>query len=200
MFAVVQTGGKQYRVAVGQSIQVEKLPQVKGDSIEFERVLMVGEGDQITAGTPLVAGARVVATISRQERGPKILVFRYKSKKRVRVLRGHRQNLTQLFIRDIVINGESTAAHLAPAKQPAPAVATVSAEQTAEPEVAAVAPLPESGAEMAAPAADAAPVVEAAPAKGTAAVESPVAEPAAAPGETPLTPETPTATTEGTEA
>lgn len=115
MFAVVQTGGKQYRVAVGQSIQVEKLPQVKGDAFEFDRVLMVSDGDQITAGTPLVEGARVLATVSRQERGPKILVFRYKSKKRVRVLRGHRQSLTQLFIRDIVVNGESTAARLRPA-------------------------------------------------------------------------------------
>ncbi len=119
MFAVVQTGGKQYRVAVGQSIQVEKLPQAKGDAFEFDRVLLVGEGDHVTAGTPLVDGARVTATVSRQERGPKILVFRYKSKKRVRVLRGHRQSLTQLFIRDIIVNGESTAARMAPAPEPA---------------------------------------------------------------------------------
>jgi large subunit ribosomal protein L21 len=119
MFAVVQTGGKQYRVAVGQSIQVEKLPHVKGDVFEFDRVLMVSDGEQITAGTPLVEGARVLATVSRQERGPKILVFRYKSKKRVRVLRGHRQSLTQLFIRDIVVNGESTAARLKPAVETA---------------------------------------------------------------------------------
>jgi large subunit ribosomal protein L21 len=121
MFAVVQTGGKQYRVAVGQSIEVEKLPQVKGDEFEFDRVLLVGEGEQVTAGTPLVAGARVLASISRQFRGPKIIVFRYKSKKRVRVTRGHRQSLTQVFIRDIIVNGESTAARLAPVASPAPA-------------------------------------------------------------------------------
>lgn len=143
MFAVVQTGGKQYRVAVGQSIQVEKLPAVKGDLIEFERVLMVGEGDQITAGTPVVEGARVLASVSRQERGPKIIVFRYKSKKRVRVTRGHRQNLTQVFIRDIVVNGESVIARdaapaataavppAAPVEEPAPAE-TASAEPITE--------------------------------------------------------------------
>lgn len=139
MFAVVQTGGKQYRVAVGQSIQVEKLPQVKGDAFEFDRVLMVSDGDQVTAGTPLVDGARVLATVSRQERGPKILVFRYKSKKRVRVLRGHRQSLTQLFIRDIVVNGESTAARLkppaaTPVAQPAPEM-VAPLEAAAAPEV-----------------------------------------------------------------
>lgn len=138
MFAVVQTGGKQYRVAVGQSIQVEKLPQVKGDAIEFDRVLMVSDGDQITAGTPLVEGARVLATVSRQERGPKILVFRYKSKKRVRVLRGHRQSLTQLFIRDIVVNGESTAARLKPA--PATPVVEPTPEEVAAPDVTADVP------------------------------------------------------------
>lgn len=109
MFAVVETGGKQYRVTLGDSLQIEKLPGVKGDRIEFERVLLVADGDQVTAGTPIVAGARVVATVSRQERGPKIKVFRYKSKKRVRVLTGHRQDLTRIFIRDIVVNGESAA-------------------------------------------------------------------------------------------
>lgn len=120
MYAVVQTGGKQYRVAVGQSIQVEKLPQAAGESIEFGDVLLVADGDRVTAGTPLVAGARVVASVSRQERGPKILVFRYKSKKRVRVLRGHRQSLTRLFIRDIIVNGESAAER----SRPATAIAT----------------------------------------------------------------------------
>jgi large subunit ribosomal protein L21 len=134
MFAVVQTGGKQYRVAVGQSIQVEKLPQAKGESFEFDRVLFVGEGDQVTAGTPLVEGARVVATVSRQERGPKILVFRYKSKKRVRVLRGHRQSLTQLYIRDIIVNGESTAARLAPPKAEASAAELAAPAELALPE------------------------------------------------------------------
>jgi large subunit ribosomal protein L21 len=190
MFAVVQTGGKQYRVAVGQSIQVEKLPNIKGDSFEFDRVLMVCEGDQITAGTPLVAGVRVVATISRQERGPKILVFRYKSKKRVRVLRGHRQSLTQLFIRDIVVNGESTAARSAPAEQPSPAATTLTAAPAAEPEAALIASPVDPVTEMAAPAAEAA-----------AAIETPPAEAASATDESTLeTAETPTATTEGTEA
>ena len=61
MFAVIKTGGKQYRVAVGQSIQVEKLPQVKGDAIAFDQVLLVSDGDTVTAGTPLVEGAQVMA-------------------------------------------------------------------------------------------------------------------------------------------
>lgn len=140
MFAVVQTGGKQYRVAVGQSIQVEKLPHAKGDSFEFDRVLFVGEGDQVTAGTPLVEGARVLATVSRQERGPKLLVFRYKSKKRVRVLRGHRQSLTQLFIRDIIVNGESTAARLAPTKAERPAAKSAAPAEATAPEATEAAP------------------------------------------------------------
>lgn len=129
MYAVVQTGGKQYRVAVGQSIQVEKLPQAAGESIEFGDVLLVADGDRVTAGTPLVAGARVVASVSRQERGPKILVFRYKSKKRVRVLRGHRQSLTRLFIRDIIVNGESAAER----SRPATAIATEPTAAATEP-------------------------------------------------------------------
>ena len=164
MFAVVQTGGKQYRVAVGQSIQVEKLPQAKGESFEFDRVLFVGEGDQVTAGTPLVEGARVVATVSRQERGPKILVFRYKSKKRVRVTKGHRQNLTRVFIRDIVVNGESAAereraqaaveqptAQSAPAEPTQAATASAAAEQPA----AAAAPVEPAASEEQTPTTDA---------------------------------------------
>lgn len=144
MFAVVQTGGKQYRVAVGQSIQVEKLPAVKGDLIEFERVLMVGEGGQITAGTPVVEGARVLASVSRQERGPKIIVFRYKSKKRVRVTRGHRQNLTQVFIRDIVVNGESVIARdVAPAAATAPVPPAAPVEEPAPTETASAEPITE---------------------------------------------------------
>ncbi|HEV7214002.1 MAG TPA: 50S ribosomal protein L21 [Chloroflexota bacterium] len=166
MFAVVQTGGKQYRVAVGQSIQVEKLPQVKGDAIAFDQVLMVSDGDRITAGTPLVEGAQVLATVSRQERGPKILVFRYKSKKRVRVLRGHRQSLTQLFIRDIVVNGESTAARL----KPAAATPVAEPELTGAPtlEAAAVAPEAPAAAAVAAP--------ETAPASEATEVSAPTSE------------------------
>mgnify|MGYP001340851878 CR=1 FL=1 len=127
MFAVVQTGGKQYRVTVGQSLQVEKLSGVKGDTVEFDRVLLLGEGDQVTTGTPVVEGARVHATLSRQERGPKIVVFRYKSKKRVRVKKGHRQSLTRVYVRDITLNGESLT--------PKPAAAPPTEETPASPEV-----------------------------------------------------------------
>lgn len=107
MYAVVQTGGKQLRVAVGQSIQVEKLPGTKGNTVEFDRVLCVSRDDQLLVGAPLVDGATVIGTVSRQERGDKVIVFRYKSKKRVRVTKGHRQSLTRVFIRDILLNGES---------------------------------------------------------------------------------------------
>ena len=109
MFAVIETGGKQYRVSVGQSIAVEQIAGGKGDTVELDRILILSTGEGLTIGTPHVEDAKVVATVSRQFRGPKLLAFRYKSKKRVRVLKGHRQSLTQLFIRDIVVNGQSTA-------------------------------------------------------------------------------------------
>ena len=101
MYAVDQTGGKQYRVEEGQLIRVERLDGAPGDEIDLERVLLVGEKDQVHVGRPLVEGARVVGQIVREERGPKIRVFKYKRRKGYHRTRGHRQAQTLLRIRSI---------------------------------------------------------------------------------------------------
>ena len=104
MYAVVRTGGKQYKVAPGDNLEVEKLAGDVGDSIVLEDVLMVAGDEGIQIGRPNVDGASVTARITGQHRGEKILVFRYRPKKRVRVRRGHRQYLTRLQI--LTISGE----------------------------------------------------------------------------------------------
>jgi large subunit ribosomal protein L21 len=101
MYAVIRTGGKQYRVAAGDSVEVEKLDGAVGDSITLSDVLLVAAGDTVKVGAPVVEGATVSARITGQYRGNKILVFRYRPKKRIRVRKGHRQYLTRLQIESI---------------------------------------------------------------------------------------------------
>jgi large subunit ribosomal protein L21 len=101
-FAVVQTGGKQYKVTPGAVIEVETLPVEAGGTVELDRVLLLSDGDKVTVGMPTVAGAKVVATVQAHDRGEKIIVFKYKAKTRHRVKTGHRQNLTRLAIKEIV--------------------------------------------------------------------------------------------------
>lgn len=98
VYAVIETGGKQYRVAEGDTIDVERLPVEKGATIEIDRVLMVAGDTGIAIGAPVVDGATVVATVSEHLRGPKIVVFKFKAKKRYRRKMGHRQELTRLTI------------------------------------------------------------------------------------------------------
>lgn len=102
MYAVVETGGKQYRVAAGQQVDVEKLDGQEGDEVTLDRVLLVAADGQTTVGTPTVAGARVLATIDRQFKDDKVIVFKFKAKKRYSRTRGHRQRLTRLSIREII--------------------------------------------------------------------------------------------------
>jgi large subunit ribosomal protein L21 len=102
-FAVVETGGKQYKVKTGEVIDVEKLPAEAGDSVELDRVLLVSAGDQVTVGNPTVPGAKVRATVLAQDRGKKVIVFKYKAKVRYRRKLGHRQDLTRLQINEIVV-------------------------------------------------------------------------------------------------
>ena len=109
MYAVIHTGGKQYRVAKNDVIQVEKLPGAAGETIELDRVLMLGDGAEATIGAPLVDGALVSATILEQMRGPKIIVFKKKRRKNYRRTKGHRQDLTVLRITDIVPAGAKPA-------------------------------------------------------------------------------------------
>jgi large subunit ribosomal protein L21 len=103
MYAVVRTGGRQYRAEVGQTIDVEKLPFEEGENIELDDVLLVvSDSGEPVVGTPNVDGAIVKATVVKQFRGPKILVWKYKPKKRYRRRQGHRQSYTRLMIDAIV--------------------------------------------------------------------------------------------------
>jgi len=104
MFAIVETGGKQYRVKKESVIEIEKISANPGDTIDFEKILLLAEGGDINAGTPYVEGAVVKATVMDQFRGKKIRVFKMKSKKRYRRLQGHRQYYTRVRIDDIVSN------------------------------------------------------------------------------------------------
>ncbi len=100
-YAIVETGGKQYRVQVGDVLSVEKLDGDAGTEVTFDRVLLIGGGDDIKVGVPVVEGASVAATIADQYRGEKIVVFKYKPKKNYRRKTGHRQSLTRLQITGI---------------------------------------------------------------------------------------------------
>lgn len=97
MFAVIRTGGKQYKVEEGQTLRVEKLPAEEGAAVEFPEVLLVG-GDQVAVGTPTVKGATVKATVVRHGLGPKTLVEKYKAKVMYRRRVGHRQPFTEIRI------------------------------------------------------------------------------------------------------
>lgn len=102
MYAVIRTGGKQYRVEPGQRLRIDRLPGAEGDRIDFPDVLLLGEGEETEIGTPTVADARVVAEILTQGRDKKVLVFKYKNKIRYRRLIGHRQRSTTVAIQEIV--------------------------------------------------------------------------------------------------
>jgi large subunit ribosomal protein L21 len=98
----VQTGGKQYRVAVGDRIDVERLEAEPGAEITLDRVLLVARDGDVQIGAPVVVGARVLATVDAQTKGEKLIIFKFRKKKRYRVKTGHRQQLTRLTITDIV--------------------------------------------------------------------------------------------------
>jgi large subunit ribosomal protein L21 len=105
MFAVIRTGGKQYRVAKDDLITVEKLPAEPGDEIEFDEVLMIADGGEIATGTPFVTGAAVGAEVVAQNRAPKIIVFKKKRRHNYRRKKGHRQPQTVLRITEIRSTG-----------------------------------------------------------------------------------------------
>jgi len=102
MYAVIKTGGKQYRVSPGDSVDVEKLPYEVGEQIELAEVLVVAKEKGATIGRPLVEGAKVKATVTRQAKGRKVVIFKYRPSKRYRRRKGHRQNFTRLRIDEIV--------------------------------------------------------------------------------------------------
>jgi large subunit ribosomal protein L21 len=102
MYAVMRTGGKQYRVAAGDTIKVEKLEGNPGDAVELAEVLMLADGENVVLGRPLVAGALIKAEILEQDRNRKVVIFKYRRRRRYRRKTGHRQPFTALRVVDIV--------------------------------------------------------------------------------------------------
>jgi large subunit ribosomal protein L21 len=101
MYAVIRTGGKQYRVSPGESIDVEKLPHAVGEQIELNEVLLIADGAQSRIGQPLVEGAMVKATVTRQAMARKVIIFKFRRNNRYRRMKGHRQEYTRLRIDEI---------------------------------------------------------------------------------------------------
>jgi large subunit ribosomal protein L21 len=121
MYAVVTTGGKQYRVEAGSELVIERLAAEAGSSVTFDRVLMVGDGDSVTVGTPTVDGASVSATVLGEALGPKLVIFKFKQKATYRRKNGHRQHMTRVRIDEISASGKKSKAE--PAEKPAKAEA-----------------------------------------------------------------------------
>ena len=103
MHAIIETGGKQYKVAEGDTLFIEKLPAEAGDAVTFRKVLAVIDGDKLTVGTPVVEGATVDASVVKNGRGKKVIVFKYKPKKGYRRKQGHRQPYTKVTIGKISV-------------------------------------------------------------------------------------------------
>lgn len=108
IYAIIETGGKQYKVIPGQTIDVECLDIAEGNTVELDRVLLIADDDKVTVGTPIVDGAKVIATSQGEGKGKKIIVFKYKPKVRYRKKTGHRQLYTRLTI-DKIVEPESSA-------------------------------------------------------------------------------------------
>ncbi|HZQ75249.1 MAG TPA: 50S ribosomal protein L21 [Burkholderiales bacterium] len=101
MYAVIKSGGKQYRVASGEQIRLESIAAEVGADVAFEEVLLVGQGDQVKVGAPLVSGAKVTATVVSHGRGDKVRIFKLRRRKHFQKTQGHRQDYTEVRIKDI---------------------------------------------------------------------------------------------------
>jgi large subunit ribosomal protein L21 len=121
-YAIVESGGKQYKAVEGETIEVDRLPVNAGDKVGLERVLMLVDGDEITVGTPTVGGIQVSATVTDHFKGPKLTIFKYSPKKRIRVKGGHRQQYTRLMVDVIGKSGETRKAAPKAEKVETPAV------------------------------------------------------------------------------
>lgn len=102
MYAVMKSGARQYRAAIGETVLVERLPAQVGEQIELSQVLLIADKGQVEVGQPTIAGAKVLATVVAQEKGPKIQIFKYHPRKRYRRRAGHRQHYTRLRVDEIV--------------------------------------------------------------------------------------------------
>jgi large subunit ribosomal protein L21 len=159
MFAVIKTGGKQYKVAEGDEIVIEKLAADAGDSVTFEDVLMLGDDKKVTIGEPLVAGASVVGTVAAQRKGAKVLIMKKRQRNTYRRKKGHRQLETVVTIESILADGKK-----APAKKKAAPKAESAPKKEAAPKAEAKAPAAKKEAAEKPAAKKAAPKKEAAPA------------------------------------
>ena len=147
MYAIVRTGGKQYRVEEGRAITVERLPAEEGSTVELGEVLLIADDGEVTIGTPLIEGARVLAQVETNGRAKKIIVFKYRAKVRTRKKTGHRQNFSLLSVTEILRPGQQSkeeakpkrrrkaAAPKAKAKAPAKAKAAEAVASAEEPSV-----------------------------------------------------------------
>jgi large subunit ribosomal protein L21 len=102
MYAVVKTGGKQYRVAAGEKLRIEQIPADVGSEVVLDQVLMLAEGDAVRVGTPLVSGATVTATVLAHGRGDKVRIFKLRRRKHYQKRQGHRQNYTEIQVSAIL--------------------------------------------------------------------------------------------------
>ena len=133
MYAVIKTGGKQYRVAANDKILIEKLDGAAGDQVNFTEVLMVSNGGTVDIGAPFLSGATVVGEIEKQARGPHIIIFKKRRRKHYRRRNGHRQGLTSVTITEILTGGAKPAAKAkAKPEAKAEAAASPAVEATAE--------------------------------------------------------------------
>ncbi|MFA5308117.1 MAG: 50S ribosomal protein L21 [Dehalococcoidales bacterium] len=105
IYAIIETGGKQYKVTEGQTIEIDRLEAEEGGAVQLDKVLFISDGDNVTVGKPLVDGARVTATVTQNVKGDKIIIFKYKPKVRYRRKNGHRQLYTRLSIDKILPAG-----------------------------------------------------------------------------------------------
>jgi large subunit ribosomal protein L21 len=156
-YAIVESGGKQYRAVEGQSIDVDRLSSEQGAQIDIERVLLMADGEEFLVGTPTVSGINVKATVVEHFRGPKVFRFKYSPKKRIRVRGGHRQQYTRLMVDFIGRPGE-----VRKVEKPVEVEPAVEAEVEAAPKV------EKKQAKAPAKEAKKAPVKKSAPAKSTA--------------------------------
>ncbi|MEY3747696.1 MAG: hypothetical protein RL194_1155 [Pseudomonadota bacterium] len=115
MYAVIKTGGKQYRVAAGDKLKVEKLAGEVGSDITLDQVLMVADGDNVTIGAPLIDGASVKAKVVAHGRGDKVMIFKFRRRKHYRKTQGHRQDFTEIEIGTIAAAGKPAKASKAKA-------------------------------------------------------------------------------------
>ena len=129
-YAIVESGGKQYKAVEGETIEVDRLPVNAGDKVGLERVLMLVDGEEITVGTPTVGSIQVSATVTEHFKGPKLTIFKYSPKKRIRVKGGHRQQYTRLMVDVIGKAGETRKA--APKAEKAETLAVEKTEVKAE--------------------------------------------------------------------